>query len=109
MSRQDAREELITFLDRKVFDPILHRSRESFRSDADKRKFDDVKRSTESEKRRFHDDYHSASDVRANYLSDLTSEVGKRKTHELEQLELPTLPQVKSEFLDLCRKLGVDS
>jgi hypothetical protein len=107
MTKRDAREELIGFLDRKVFDPILRRSRDSFRTDADKQKFDDVKRSTESEKRRFHEDYRSASDVRGNYLSDLTSEVGKRKSRELEELGLPTLPQVKDEFLDLCGRLGV--
>jgi hypothetical protein len=107
MNDRDAREKLVEFLDKNVFDPILRRGRDGLSADAEKRKLDDVKRSTESEKRRFHEDYRSAEEIRRNYLSDLSSETGKRKSKELEDLGLPTLPQFKEEFLGLCSKLGV--
>jgi hypothetical protein len=40
---------------------------------------------------------------------DLSSDAGERKTRELEELGLPSLPAVKDEFLDLCGKLGLRS
>ncbi len=103
---RDQREELVSFLDRKVFDPVLHTSPDKF-SGRERDMFTDVKRSTESEKRRFHEDYKSAEDVRSNFLSDLDSKTAKRKDAELDQLGLPKLPDVKGEFLALCERLGV--
>jgi hypothetical protein len=94
------REKLVEFLDEKVFDPILKAS-------GDETKLGHLKRSTENEKRRYHDEYRTASDVRNNYLSDLDSESGKRISRELEGVGLPTLPQVKGEFMKLCEELGV--
>lgn len=45
------KEELIHFLDRKVFNPILHASPDKY-SDADQRKLKDVQDRTKSEKER---------------------------------------------------------
>ncbi|HEU4581102.1 MAG TPA: hypothetical protein VFS67_22750 [Polyangiaceae bacterium] len=44
-----------------------------------------------------------------NYLSDLSSRTGQRVDHDLAQLELPRLPDVRHEFLLLCDRLGVGS
>ncbi len=105
-SGSSKREELVRFLDRKVFDPVLRKREDDF-SGGQKQKFQDVKRSTENEKNRFHHQYGSAEDVKNNYLSDLSSSAGKKKTSELEELGLPSLPQVKQEFIELCERLGV--
>lgn len=107
MATEDSkREELIDLLDKKVFDPVLKAS-DSNLDDEHRRMLADVKRSTRNEKKRFHDNYRSAGDVKTNYLSDLTSEVAKKKDKELEELDLPRMYQVKDEFLKLCDRLHV--
>jgi hypothetical protein len=106
MATDDKREQLVHFLDEKVFDPVL-KATESRYDESQKRKLSDVKRSTESEKRRFHDTYRTAKAVKSNYLSDLNSEIAKRKNKELEELGLPRMYQVREEFLKLCERLHV--
>lgn len=103
---KEKREKLVRFLDEKAFNPILRKSADDFSGEG-KRKFEDVKRSTESEKNRFHEDYKSAKEVKDNYLSDLSSSAAKKKNSELEELGLPRLPEFKEEFLNLCNDLGV--
>ncbi len=103
---QKKREQLIAFLDQKAFDPILSRSEGEF-ADRYRHKFRDVYRSTENEKRRFHENYTTATEVKQNYLSDLNSRTAQKKNAELRELGLPQLPQFRNEFMDLCKKLGI--
>lgn len=108
MSQHDTkREQLLDFLDRKAFDPIINISEDKFHSQAERSKFRDVKRSTQSEKSRFHDNYKTAQQVKENYLSDLNSRTAGKKNAELKELGLPRLPELREQFLDLCSKLGV--
>jgi hypothetical protein len=60
-----------------------------------------VQGSTKSEKARFHG-YHSAQEIRDNYMSDLHSDTAKRINKELRRLKLPRLPDVKDEFLAIA-------
>ncbi len=106
-SDKEKREKLVRFLDQKAFNPILKKKESDFHSDNEKSKFKDIKRSTENEKKRFHDNYNTAGEVKDNYLSDLSSETAKRKNRELKQLNLPRLPDFKDEFMKLCDKLEV--
>ncbi len=101
------REKLVHFLDQKTFDPILKKSEDDFSSENKKKKFKDVKKSTEAEQKRFHNEYKTAEEVKKNYLSDLNSSTAKRKNNELEDLGLPRLPHFKKEFLDMCQEMGV--
>jgi hypothetical protein len=99
--------ELLDFLDKNAFDPILNKSESDFMSEEQKRTFSHVKRSTQSEKERFHTRYHSAGEIKKNYLSDLTSSAAKRIDPQIESLGLPSLPQFRGQFLQLCEELGV--
>jgi len=101
------REQLIKFLDKNAFDPILNLSEDKFSSVAEKAKFRDVKRNTQSEKNRFHNNYPTAQDVKQNYLSDLHSRTADKKNSELKELGLPRLPELREQFLDLCNKLDL--
>lgn len=94
------KQELIRFLERHVFNPILHASPDRY-SEADRRKLKDVQDRTKSEQERFHE-YSSAREVIDNYKSDLHSSTAKRVNSELEKLRLPTLPSVKDDFLKLA-------
>lgn len=103
---ENKREKLVSFLDQKAFDPILRRSEGEF-ADRYRHKFRDVYRSTENEKKRFHERYTTATEVKQNYLSDLNSRTAQKKNAELRELGLPQLPQFHDEFLELCKKLGI--
>jgi ferric-dicitrate binding protein FerR (iron transport regulator) len=106
MDAREKKERLVRFLDSRAFDPILKMSPEDFSADQ-KSKFEDVRRSTEAEQKRFREEYRTAKEVRDNYLSDLNSHTAKKKNEELEALGLPRLPQFKEEFLRLCHELDV--
>ncbi len=106
MNDEEKRRRLLQFLDKKAFEPILRRSADDYPGEKKKR-FEDVKRSTESERERFHRKYRSAAEVKENYLSDLNSKTAKKKNAELEDLGLPRLPEFREEFLDLCNELQV--
>lgn len=108
MNKEDRiKKELLDFLNRKSFDPILNTNENHFKDDVSKEKFRDVKKSTESEKTRF-SQYETPKDIKSNYLQDLHSKAAKKINQELQELGLPQLPQFREEFLNLCNKLGVE-
>ena len=92
--------ELLGFLDRKVFNPILHAKPEDLESN-DRKKLEEVQEKTRSERERFHH-YGSAREIVDNYKSDLTSSAAKNVNRKLDELKLPMLPSVKEEFLRLA-------
>jgi hypothetical protein len=91
-----SKQDLLNFLDRRVFNPILHASPDDY-SEADQKKLKDVQDRTRSEKEGFHN-YANAAEIVENYKRDLHSSTAKRVNSELEHLKLPTLPSVKDEF-----------
>ena|SRR5579875_1189440 len=94
------KQELLHFLDQRVFIPILNASVNGH-SDADQRKLQDVQDRTRSERERFHH-YSSAREIVDNYKRDLHSKTAHRVNRELDALQLPTLPSVKDDFLQLA-------
>ncbi|MDA8326087.1 MAG: hypothetical protein M0033_07700 [Nitrospiraceae bacterium] len=108
-TEEKRREELLKFLDEKLFDAILRASPDDYKSEDLKKKLHDVKKHIEREKHRFHDQnqYPTAEDVKKNVLADLHSKTGRKIDHELDGLKLPCLPKIKDEFLKLCEELSV--
>jgi hypothetical protein len=100
------REELLKFLDQKVFDPILQALPEDYKSEDLIRKLHNIKGRTESEKRQYHQ-FQTAEEVKRTYLSDLEFRKARKIDYELDELKLPSLSDVKDEFLGLCEKLRV--
>lgn len=94
------KQELLDFLDKHVFTPILHAS-SSHHSESDQRKLKEVQDKTAAEKNRFQH-YSSAEEIVINYKRDLHSEAAKKVNSNLEALNLPTLPSVKDDFLKLA-------
>ena len=99
-----SKQELVEFLDRRVFDPILHTSEDKY-SGKQRERLNDVKRRTEAEKTRFHN-YESAQKVVEMYKDDLSSEKAKPVNAHLEELGLPRLVDVKNEFYELAGETG---
>jgi hypothetical protein len=105
-SNDSARDKLLRFLDQTAFDPILRAKPDKY-SDADRRVLADVQRRTESEKKRYHDDYGSAREIRDRFMQDVHSSAAKKVNDELKRLGLPRLPDLQDEFLKLCEEIGV--
>ncbi len=104
MAQQDAKQRLVHFLEEKAFRPVLradpHKYPESRRD-----LLKDVQRRTETELERFHS-YNSVDEVITNFRRDLNSSAAKKVHHELEQLGLPTLHDVRDDFEKLAQQLG---
>ncbi len=91
-----SKDELVRFLDSKVFDPVLNASPDKYNGN----KKDDLKYvqdKTRSEKERYHH-YGSADEVVRMYNDDLNSENAKPVNTKLKELGLPRLVDVKEEF-----------
>jgi hypothetical protein len=103
----DFRQELLTFLEHRVFDPVLASALERY-SGPDQRVLEQLKRKTEFQKHRYRT-YASGVQIRQAFEDDLHSQAG-RKTHAaLQRLGLPSLPALRDEFLIIAASLGIPS
>jgi hypothetical protein len=91
-----SKDELVDFLDERVFDPILNASPNKY-SDQQQEDLHYVQEKTQTEKERYHH-YGSAEEIVQMYRSDLTSDNAKPVNRKLQQLGLPRLVDVKEEF-----------
>ena len=105
MSTAADKKKLLYFLDRKVFDPVLEKTEDDYDTDSKKKKFEEVKKSIEEEKQRFHNE-ETAEDIKRHFQHNLKSEPAQKVYSNLKHLDLPRLPQFKEEFYELCEKLG---
>jgi hypothetical protein len=102
---QDAKNRLVEYLKTRAFEPVL-RARDDGRSEADKRRLQDVKEATRAEIDRY-EHYGSAGDVYVNFKRDLDSEPARKIHSELKSLGLPTLNDIAGDFENEAQKLGV--
>ncbi len=99
------KEELVNFLKSRVFDPVLKAKPDDY-TGHDRDKLKHVQEATRSEIDRFHD-YGSAEDVVVNFKRDLHSEHAKKIHRESRDLNLPTLNDVREDFENKAKDLGV--
>jgi hypothetical protein len=102
---KDAKKELLHFIDHKAFDVILRKNKKDLNED-EKKALEDMQDKTEKEKKKFHG-YSSAKEIKENFLENTRSGAAKRLDKKLERLNLPTLPNLKKDFIALCDKLEV--
>ena len=101
----NAQKQLVDFLVRRAFEPVLKATPEG-RSEAEKKKLEHVQDATRKEIERFRH-YGSAEEVVTNFRRDLDSEPAKRIHRELKSLDLPTINDIREEFEDKARELGI--
>jgi len=102
----DKKKKLLDFIDKKAFDVVINADPGKY-SKEDQKKLEDIQRKTKNEKDQFHNDYNNAKEVKEGFLSDVRSDAAKKVDKELRHLHLPTLPEIKDDFMELCDKLGV--
>ncbi len=94
------KDELLGLLDKHVFHPTLN-AREDRYDEKQRKELRDLQRRTEEEKARFHG-YESAERIVAVYQEEIGSEVARPMNARLKDLNLPTLPDVREDFLRLA-------
>src|ERR1700712_2760147 len=102
---KDHKRELLTFVEREAFDPVLH-ARPDGRSDADKAKLAEVQDKTRAEIDRYRG-YASAEDLVTNFKRDLHSDAAKKVHADLRHLKLPTIADIRDAFEAKAKDLGV--
>lgn len=101
----DLRQELLAFLESRVFDPVLASSSEAY-SDSDRRVLEQLKRKTEFQKHRYRT-YANGAQIRQAFEDDLHSQAGRKLHAGLERLGLPSLAVLRDEFGTLAAQLGI--
>jgi hypothetical protein len=104
---KDTRKRLLALLDRELFDPIMHTTREKFATTVAKHHFDDARRKITEERQRYHDNCPTAQDIKENFLRDIESRSSNRLNENLRSLGLPTYWDVKDEFVKFCQTYHV--
>lgn len=94
MATKDA---LLALLDKHVFHPTLN-AREDRYDEKQRKELRDLQRRTEEEKARFHG-FDSAERIVSVYREEISSETARPMNAKLKDLGLPTLPDVREQFL----------
>lgn len=103
----EARRQLVDFVVERAFDPVM-KAKPDGRSESERRKLKDVREATRAEIERFRD-YDSAREVLVNFRRDLDSEPAEKIHAELKALDLPTINDIRDEFEEKAKKLGVEA
>lgn len=102
---KDAKKELLNFIDHKAFDVILKKDAGKLNG-KDKEKLEQLQDKTKKEQEKFHG-YGSAKEVKENFMANVRSKPAHKLNNELDDFKLPTLPDLKEDFVALCDKLGI--
>ena len=97
-----SKQELLDFLDKHIFHPILHASERDLGT-KQREDLEDLKKRTQDEMGRFHG-YDSAEKIIQMYKDDLTSEAAKPLNARLQDQGLPRLADIEEQFLKLAGK-----
>lgn len=108
MRNKEIREQLLEFLDRHAFNPILEAMPDQYSSERDRSMLYEVKRIAAMEKERFYKNSQTAVEIRDQYFKELIMETSGKTGRELEDLELPRLLQLREKFVQLCRELNIN-
>ena len=103
MAQSDARQQLLDFLEKKAFQPVMHAKAQDFPQNK-RDDLQDVQRATQKEIERFRN-YPSVDDLVTNFKRDLDSAPAKKVHRTLHELGLPTLPDLREDFEALAEKL----
>jgi|ERR1700724_3626122 hypothetical protein len=107
MPQQTPREQLLRFLDDRVFQPTLTAQPLAYASTEDRKLLKSLQKRVHECKVRYLADYATANDVKANFGQDINSKSGQALASDMWILKLPRFEDVRSDFLALCTKLGL--
>jgi hypothetical protein len=106
MTQQSVREQLLRFLDDRVFQPTLTAQPLAYPTD-DRKLLKSVQKRVHDSRTRYLADYPSAVDIKANFTQDLSSKPGQALAADMWMLHLPRFEDIRADFLTLCTQLGL--
>ena len=107
MPQQSAREQLLRFLDDRVFQPALTAQPAAHTTTTDRKLLKSVQKRVRESRTRYLADYPSAGDVKANFTQDLSSKPGQALAADMWLLHLTRFEDIRTDFLALCAQLGL--
>jgi hypothetical protein len=107
MTPDAKRNALLDFLDKQVFLPALDADIAGYTDSGERKLLANVKGRVQRTRQRYHEQYATAADVRANFLKDLDSKFGQDLAADMWQLKLQRFETVRNKFVTLCSKLGI--
>ena len=107
MVMQTAREQLLRFLDERVFQPALTAQPLTYASVEDRKLLKSVQKRVHESRVRYLADYATAGDVKTNFVQDLNSRAGQALAADMWRLKLPRFEDVRPAFVALCTQLGL--
>jgi hypothetical protein len=102
-----AREQLLRFIDDRIFRPALDVQPLAFGTPEDRKLLRSVQKRVHESRQRYLADYESAVDIKVNFVQDLTSKAGQALATDMWLLKLTRFEDVSTEFLRLCKQLGL--
>lgn len=105
MPADDKQRQLVRWLERRAWNPILRASPDDY-AEADRKRLQRVQRKTEAQRERYRG-YQSAGQLRQEFQDDLHSQAAKSTNADLRKLDLPTQRDVADDFLKTADRLGV--
>ena len=103
----DHKADLLSFLDRRAFTPILEADPAEYPEQDRQLLLDLQSRARLGRDRYYSSDISTAEQICAQFLHDLCTAEQRNLDRTLDRLRLPALPEIKGEFLALCERLGV--
>jgi hypothetical protein len=107
MPQQSAREQLLRFLDDRVFQPALTAEPVAYTTSAERNLLKSVQRRVHESRTRYLTDYPSAGDVMDNFDQDLSAKPSQALAADMWLLHLTRFEDIRSDFLALCAQLGL--
>jgi hypothetical protein len=104
---KDAKQQLIEFLDARVFQPALSIDPLDVASAEDRKLLKSVQTRVRESRVRYIADYPHAIDIKSNFLQDLNSKPGQALANDMWLLKLTRFEDVRADFLSLCKQLGL--
>lgn len=103
----DCKANLLSFLDRRAFAPILEADPAQY-AGSDRELLLELQSRVRLAYNRYHDSQLATAEaIYAQFLEDLCAAEQRNLQRTLDRLRLPALPDIKGEFLGLCERLGV--
>src|SRR5438045_4734650 len=101
MAAQSNREQLLRFLDEKIFQPALTASPLSYTSADDRKLLKSVQRRVQESRTRYLADYTAAADIKVNFVQDLNSKAGQALATDMWLLKLVRFEDIQAAFVSL--------
>jgi hypothetical protein len=107
MSPTSEKQRLLEFLDQRVFQPVATANPLTYSDTGDRKLLKSVQHRVHGSRTRYVADYPDAAAIKANFIQDLNSKPGQELANDMWLLKLTRFADVQSEFLALCKQLGV--